>query len=229
MKSYRNIAVIPARSKSKRLKDKNIKKLDGIPLLGHAVMQAKKTQLFDEIVVSTDSASYSSIAESYGANILNLRPTELSEDDSSSWDVVRHVLKILKDSGKVFDYLVLLQPTSPLRTPTHIVEALNLAHKGDLDFLASVNKTEIKPHLINNLRKDYSLYNFIQKSSQDNTDDEFYKLNGAIYIVKVECLVDDNFINSKKSRAYVMPEINSIDIDTEFDLEIATFLYNKFL
>ena len=226
MTHYRNIALIPARSKSKRLKDKNIREINGIPLIGHAINQAKKTKLFDEIVVSTDSPKYAKIAEKFGANTLNLRPFELSKDDSSSWDVARNVIEALKKLGRSFDYLALLQPTSPLRTYTQIVEAILLAQEKTLDYVASVNKTQIKPHLINKLPKNHSLYNFNLNSNQNSIHDKYFKLNGAIYVVKVECLIDDSFINSEKSSAYIMPEINSIDIDTELDFEIANWLYD---
>lgn len=227
MTSYRNIALIPARSKSKRLKDKNIKKIHGIPLIGHAVNQAKDTGLFDEIIVSTDSFNYAQIAERYGAKTLELRPNELSRDDTSSWDVARNVIQNLRRHNKEFDYLVLLQPTSPLRKSHQITEALDIAHKNELDYLASVNKTEIKPYHINNLSKDKSLFEFIHKPNKFIDNGSYYKLNGAIYIVKVDCLINDHFINSKRSQAYIMPEIDSIDIDTKLDFEIAKFIYNK--
>jgi len=117
----KNLAVIPARSGSKGLKDKNIRKLHGKPLIAYTIEAAMQSGLFEDIVVSTDSERYARIATDYGANVPFLRPDELATDEASPWDVVRDVVVKYQELGKDFDTVALLQPTSPLRTSSDII------------------------------------------------------------------------------------------------------------
>lgn len=117
----RNIAIIPARSGSKGLKDKNIKLLNGVPLLAYTIKAAVESNMFNEIFVSTDSEVYAQIAREWGANVPFLRSAELSGDEVSAWDVVRDSIKRYEGLGKKFDTVALLQPTSPLRTSKDII------------------------------------------------------------------------------------------------------------
>ena len=109
------IAIIPARSGSKGLPDKNILELNGNPLISYTIKAAIESNRFSEVMVSTDSEKYAKIAKAYGANVPFLRSDEMSNDSASSWDTVREVLNGYKKLGKTFDYVALLQPTSPLR------------------------------------------------------------------------------------------------------------------
>jgi len=117
----KNIAIIPARSGSKGLKDKNIKPLLDIPLLAYSIRAAKDSALFDEIMVSTDSDDYAQIAKDYGASVPFLRSAKTSSDTAGSWDVVTEVLSQYQTSGRYFDTICLLQPTSPLRIASDII------------------------------------------------------------------------------------------------------------
>lgn len=110
-----NIAIIPARSGSKGLPDKNILDLNGHPLMYYTIKAALKSGCFDTVMVSTDSEKYADIAKSCGAEVPFLRSEELSSDTAGSWDVVREVLTQYKVMGNSFDYVALMQPTSPLR------------------------------------------------------------------------------------------------------------------
>ena len=111
----KNIAMIPARSGSKGLKDKNIRLLNGKPLLAYSIEAAIQSKLFDEIMVSTDSSYYADIAEKYGAKVPFLRSEGNSSDSASSWDTVQEILSFYRNAGEEFDSFCLLQPTSPLR------------------------------------------------------------------------------------------------------------------
>lgn len=213
------IAIIPARSGSKGLKDKNIKELNRKPLIAYTIEAAKKANIFDEIFVSTDSEKYAEISRKYGANVPFLRSSENSDDKASSWDVVREVLSKL---DKKFDIVVLLQPTSPLRTSDDIKGAIELFFKKDADTVVSVCET---PHPIfwcNTLNKDCLMKNFIKKEYQKPRQQlpKSYTLNGAIYICKAENIDNLDFY-CDKSYGYIMSKENSIDIDSEIDFKFA--------
>lgn len=213
------IAIIPARSGSKGLKDKNIKELSGKPLIAYTIEAAKNADIFDEIFVSTDSEKYAEISRQYGASTPFLRSSENSDDKASSWDVVREVLNKLDEQ---FDIVVLLQPTSPLRKSDDIKGAIELFFKKDADTVVSVCET---PHPIfwcNTLNDDCSMKNFIKKEYQKPRQQlpKSYTLNGAIYICKVENIDNLDFY-CDKSYAYIMSKENSIDIDSEIDFKFA--------
>jgi len=122
----KNIAIITARSGSKGLKDKNIRLLDGKPLLAYSIEAAQKSSIFDEIFVSTDSVIYADIAKKWGASVPFLRKAELSGDATSSWDVVKDAMECYTNIDKEFDMMTLLQPTSPLRTAHDITNTYNI-------------------------------------------------------------------------------------------------------
>ena len=123
---YKNktfLAIIPARSGSKGVKDKNIKEINRKPLMAYTIEACKNSGIFDEILVSTDSVRYARIAEGFGASVPFLRPEKLASDQASSNDVILHALDEMMCIGKTFDCFMLLQPTSPLRNEIHIIES----------------------------------------------------------------------------------------------------------
>ena len=122
----KNIAIIPARSGSKGLVDKNIKELQGKPLIAYSIEAALQSGFFDEVMVSTDSDVYAYIAKEWGAQVPFLRSAEMASDSAGSWDTVREVLDRYKALGKEFDTVCLLQPTSPLRTQEDIRNAYQI-------------------------------------------------------------------------------------------------------
>lgn len=139
------LAVIPARGGSKGVPHKNIRDLDGKPLIAYTIEAAIKSKVFDKIVVSTDSSEIAEIAQRYGAEVPFIRPKDLSGDFSSSDDVVLHAIDYFKRKGKEFEYVCKLQPTSPLRNETHIMEAYQLLKDSNSNFVVSVCECEHSP------------------------------------------------------------------------------------
>ena len=225
-----NLAIIPARSGSKGLKDKNIKLLSGKPLLAYTIEAARESGLFDEIMVSTDSQEYADIAKQWGANVPFLRSNELSNDTASSWDAVKEVLERYKNLGTEFDTVALLQPTSPLRTSNDIIEGYNVMKVKEANFVVGVCEMDHSPLWANTLPEDLSMENFIRpevvKVPRQNIP-TYYRINGALYIVKVDYLMKTPDIYADRSFAFVMRKENSIDIDDQLDFTIAEVLISE--
>ena len=182
----RILAIIPARSGSKGLPDKNIRVLNGKPLFAHSILQAQETGIIDEIFLSTDSQAYADIAKKYGANVPFLRSAELATDSASTWDCVREALAQYHALGLTYDIFVLLQPTSPLRTAEDIMSALNQMVLIQADSVVSVCESDHSPLWCNTLPEDKSLKSFIRPEILEKTRQElpaFYRINGAIYAV----------------------------------------------
>ncbi|PWM47155.1 MAG: CMP-N-acetlyneuraminic acid synthetase [Clostridiales bacterium] len=228
----KNIAIIPARSGSQRLKDKNIKDLDGKPLIAYTIQAAYYSGLFDEIVVSTDSPLYAEIAEKYGASVPFLRESGLAKAETGTWEVVFDVLDRYAEQGEEFDNITLLQVTSPLRTADDIKNAYKLFEEKKAVSVIGVCQTDHSPLIENTLPEDRCLKHFfdgnnIYKRSTHNLP-IFYKINGAIYIVKTEELRQNlNNLYGEKSYAFVMSKEHSVDIDDELDFIIAKAIIEK--
>ncbi|MBQ8476256.1 acylneuraminate cytidylyltransferase family protein [bacterium] len=213
------IAIIPARSGSKGLKDKNIKDLMGKPLIAHTIEAALNSKVFDCVFCSTDSEVYAKIAKKYGASVPFLRSKENSLDKSGSWDVVKEVLSKLDEK---YDIVALLQPTSPLRTSDDIKNALDVFFKKDADTVVSVTPTAHSAFWCNTLDENNSMKDFIKPEYNKARQElpETYSINGAIYIVK-NSFLDDLNLYGDNSFAYIMKREHSIDIDCAFDFKLA--------
>lgn len=224
-----NIAIIPARSGSKGLKNKNIKELKGKPLMAYTIETALKSNQFEKVMVSTDSAEYAEIACSFGAEVPFLRSKETSSDVAGSWDVVSEVLTKYRELGIRFDMICLLQPTSPLRTVEDIHNAYYMLEEKKADAITSVCEVEHSPLWTMKLPPDRSMIEFRKKNNSIPRQqlDQFYRLNGAIYIRKVFYQKDKIEIVDFNEYAYIMPKKNSVDIDTIDDFEYAEFLMEK--
>ena len=226
----KNLAIIPARSGSKGLKDKNIKLLNGKPLLAYTIEAAKASGIFDEIMVSTDSQIYADIAKTYGASVPFLRSEGLSSDKASSWDVVKDVLHRYHNLGTEFETVTLLQPTSPLRTSADIRNGYNMMEDKNANFIVSVCETDHSPLWANILPDSFSLSDFIRPEvakMQRQSIPTYYRINGALYIVKVEYLMQHENLYSVGSYALVMSKENSIDIDDQLDFSLAELILVK--
>jgi CMP-N,N'-diacetyllegionaminic acid synthase len=226
----RNLAVIPARSGSKGIKDKNIKMLSGKPLLAYTIEAAKQSGLFDEIFVSTDSEKYAKIAQEWGASVPFLREDELSTDIASSWDVVKNAIIRFRDMGKEFDTVALLQPTSPLRTADDIIAGYNMMKEKDANIIVAVCEVDHSPLWSNILPKDLSFINFINQDIVNMPRQSlpiYYRINGALYIAKTKYLMSTDNIYADKSYAVIMSKEHSVDIDDEMDFVIAEVLLKK--
>lgn len=219
----KNIAIIPARSGSKGLKDKNIRILNGKPLLAYTIEAAIHSKQFSCIHVSTDSEEYAKIAIQYGAEVPFLRSKEMASDTASSWDTVREVLSRYQELGQTFDTIALLQPTSPLRTEEDIKKGYQILKEKNADSIISVCEAEHSPLWCNTLPEDQSMNGFLKRS--DNAPRQklsvYYRLNGALYIVKTEIILEKKDIYQNHSYAYPMSQECSVDIDTELDFCIA--------
>ena len=224
-----NIAIIPARSGSKGLRDKNIKKMEGRPLLEYSIDAAIQAGLFSEIMVSTDSEIYAEIARNAGASVPFLRNGETSQDRTSSWEVVREVLANYQKAGKSFETVCLLQPTSPLRKAQDIVEAYRLYCEKKANSVISVCETEHSPLWSNMLPDSLSMDGFMNEegSAPRQQLGLYYRINGAVYIVNTEYIKQNSNIYCN-SFAYIMPKERSIDIDTELDFVIAECIHKYY-
>lgn len=225
----KNIAIIPARSGSKGLKDKNIKLLNGKPLMAYTIEAAMNSNLFDEIYVSTDSEIYADIAVKYGAHVPFLRSRELATDTASSWDVVKEAIHYYKLEGKTYDIVTLLQPTTPFRTEKDIIEAYNILESNNANAVVSVCEVDHSPLWCNTLPENHDMSNFIQKELIElprQKLNKYYRLNGAIYMVKTEYLNNSKSIYDSNCTALIMGKERSIDIDDEFDFKIAVAIMN---
>jgi CMP-N,N'-diacetyllegionaminic acid synthase len=222
-KKKKYLAVILARGGSKRLPGKNIKNLKGKPLIAYTILSASKCKYLDEIIVSSDDQKILDVSKKYCVKTIK-RPKYLANDDAKSFDALKHVLK----NNPNFDFVVLLQPTSPLRNEKHIYKAIELLEKKNAKAIISVCKSEQSLLNHNISLKNFSLQdlfkkNFLKKNTQDFKD--HYKLNGAIYICEIKKFLKEKSLFLKKSiYAFEMHREESIDIDTKFDFEIAKTL-----
>ncbi len=221
-----NLAIIPARSGSKGVKDKNIRPLGAKPLMAWSIEAAIQSEQFDEVMVSTDSERYAGIAREYGASVPFLRSAHTASDTASSWDMVKEVLEGYEALGRRFDTFCLLQPTSPLRTAEDIRGAYALYKERASFAVVSVCEMEHSPLWCGQLPSTLALDGFIRRESVGRRQDvgKFYRLNGAIYIADIEMFRADMFLYRKGSYAYVMPQVRSVDIDTELDFMFAEFM-----
>ena len=218
-----NIAIIPARSGSKGLIDKNIKELNGKPLIQYSIEAAKKTDLFSRVIVSTDSEKYSEISRKIGAEVPFLRSELTSSDNASSWDVVREVLNMMKEKyDERYDTVCLLQPTSPLRTSEDIIRSYELFALKNADAVTSVCEVDHSPLWTMTLDDSLSLKEY-RKRSQDiprQKIQQYYRVNGAIYIRKID-YTQEHLLLDNDEYAYIMSKQTSVDIDDKYDFAIA--------
>ncbi|WP_248405508.1 cytidylyltransferase domain-containing protein [Butyrivibrio fibrisolvens] len=223
----KNIAIIPARSGSKGIPDKNIKNLCNKPLIAWTIETAISSKMFDEVMVSTDSQEYADISKGFGAQVPFLRDSVNSSDVSSSWDVVREVLLKYQELGRYFDTFTLLQPTSPLRSVEDIIGSFDLMKSKDARTIVSVCETRDSPYTCNTLPGSMSMENFFTEAYKNKRRQDlpiFYKLNGAIYLSKVKDFLHDGDIYKSGCYAYVMDEKKSVDIDTMLDFKLAELI-----
>ncbi|MBQ3163246.1 MAG: pseudaminic acid cytidylyltransferase [Lachnospiraceae bacterium] len=224
------LAVIPARGGSKGVPNKNVKELSGKPLIAYTIEAALKSELFERVIVSTDSERIAEVARANGAEVPFIRPTELAGDYVSSDEVVKHAIEFYREKGEEFEKVCKLQPTSPLRNQVHIREAYQLFQEKKADFVVSVCECEHSPLWTGQLGMDLSMDDFIKeeiKMSCRQKLSTFYRLNGAIYMAKIEAFMREQSFFGKNGYAYVMEQEQSIDIDSELDFKIAEVLLRR--
>lgn len=220
----KKIAIIPARSGSKGLVNKNILMLLDKPILAYTIEAAIQSEKFIKVIVSTDSLEYKEIAEKYGAEVV-MRGEELSNDSATSYMVIKDILG--KNLGLEYDYFMLLQPTSPFRNYQHINESIEKFEKNisNYDFLVSMTETSKASTLIKPIEEDESLKHYdLDFSNYKRQNYKEYYPNGAIFIGKNKEYLERKHFFGKKSLAYFMNKADSIDIDDRLDFEFAILL-----
>ncbi len=223
----KTLIVIPARSGSKGLKNKNILPLNGKPLIFYSIDVAREVFSDEEIFVSTDSEEYATLIKNErGLDIPFLRPEALASDTASTQDVLIHTLAYFENNGKSFDAVLLLQPTSPFRKKEHLKEALSIfLENRDCDLVVSVKETDANPYYV--LFEEEDKYLVKSKSSKVTRRQDLpcvYELNGSIYIFNVSSLKTKKSAEFDKIIKYQMTKNYSIDIDDKIDFEFANFL-----
>ena len=217
------LAIIPARGGSKRLPRKNIVDLCGKPLIAWSIEAGLKSKYIDKVVVSSDDEEILNTASKLRIDTIK-RPDILASDTATSFDVIKHVLSISKN----YDYVVLLQPTSPLRNNTHIDKAIKLLDQKNADAIISVCEMDHSPLWSNTLQEDGALDTFLRDNVSDKRSQElekYYRVNGAIYICKLDKLLkEESFFLKENIYAYIMNRASSVDIDEQIDLDFARVL-----
>lgn len=217
------IAIIPARSGSKGIKNKNLTKLNGKPLIAYSIESGLKSRYIDKVVVTTDGEEIAKISKQFGAEVPFLRPKSLSSDKSKTIDAVLHCIEELRNLDEEYDYMVLLQPTQPLRQYWHIDEAIELILEKDEETLVSVSKVKEHPILMRAIDDYGHGINLLKETSTKRRQDfqDFYKVNGAIYINKINDNLNKNTSLNDNKLVYIMDDKYDIDIDEILDLYIA--------
>lgn len=222
-------AIIPARGGSKGIPKKNIKELNGLPLISYTITAALKSEIFDKILVSTDCTQIGSYCTNLGAEVPFLRPSHLASDSAKSIDVIEHVLDFLETKQSyVPDIFVLLQPTSPLRTSEDILGAYKLFNKKEAKSLVSVTSV---PHNFNPeslyTKSDHNLIPMVSvnKVFSRQYKTSYYARNGAaIYMVNTSWFKRKKVLFDEDTIGFEMPKLKSVDIDDYEDWVIAEAL-----
>ncbi len=220
------LALIPARGGSKRLPRKNIMPLNGLPLISWTINAANLSTYVDSTVVSTDCEEILAISRESGANAPFIRPSGLAGDEVSTNDVILHALDSVNEK---FDIIVLLQPTSPLRSFRELDKSIELLVEKNADGVVSVARVEHSLAWTNCLDKNGSLANFSEKPlvPVEDRENKFYQLNGAIYCYKVQGLMlNKGIFYNNRVYPYVMSKELSVDIDTVSDFMLAEYYLN---
>lgn len=216
----KTLYLIPARGGSKGIPHKNIKLLKGKPLIQYSIEIARELAPDEDICVSTDDQDIKNVAEKCGLKVPFLRPDYLASDTASSNDVIIHALNYYEKQGKNYDTVVLLQPTSPLRTVQDVKNCLEL-YSSDLDMVTTVKESCVSAVLCKENAEGY-LEKVIGKSTGRRQDAvKLYEYNGAVYVINAASVKDKGLGGFTKIKKIVMPEENSIDIDTMLDWKIA--------
>jgi len=226
----RILALIPARGGSKGLPGKNILPLHGKPLIAWSIEAALACDFLDLVLVSTDDPEIRGKAIEYGAEAPFLRPAELAIDTAGSMETIFHALDWLEEKGQSFDFLLLLQPTSPLRTGTHIRQALELMFEKNGDGVVSVCEVDHHPAWMNTLSPDKNMAGFMDKRFQNVPRQQlprYYRINGALYLASVGSLRKVRSFFSDQTFALLMSREESVDIDDQLDFDLAELLLQR--
>ena len=221
-KSKKILAIIPARGGSKRLPHKNVLDLAGKPLVAWSIESALSSKYIDRVILSSDDEEIIKVAKEWGCDVPFTRPKELAQDNSRSIDLVTHALNTLEEE---YDDVILLQPTSPLRTSEDIDNAIEQFYAKDATSVIGVCEVEHSPLWSNTLDESLSMNNFLDDKYNNSRSQDlpiYYRINGAFYMSRVaSVLKEESFFVKENIYAFVMSQEHSVDIDTKLDFIIA--------
>lgn len=222
------IAIIPARGGSKGLPGKNVRPLNGKPLIAYAIEEALKAKHIDRVVISTDDDEIAKVAVQYGAELPFMRPAELASDTAMAIDnYIYTVNRLEKESGTSIDAFVVLQPTSPLRIAEDIDGAIELFKEKEADSVISYTQEAHPISWHKYLDEDGRFVDILESNINNRQANRTsYYPNGAVYVFRSSMIRDRKYY-TEKSYAYVMPRIRSVDIDFIEDFEYAEFLLKR--
>ncbi len=226
------LCTICARGGSKGVKNKNIKELNGKPLIAYTIEQAKASGIFEHIVISTDSDDIANIAKQYGAEVFFKRSDEMASDTAGKLEVIKDAFKRSEEYyNKTFDYLVDLDATAPLRDVEDIINSFKQFKENNNDNLITAMPSRRSPYF-NLVEQDKNGKVYLSKkldSAIVRRQDvpKSYDMNASIYIWKRDVILNENSIFLERTGLYVMPEERSIDIDSEIDFKFVEFLMSN--
>lgn len=226
------ICTICARGGSKGVKNKNLRNLAGKPLLAYSIIQAKESDLFYGVALSSDSNEILEVAKEWGADYLIKRPAELATDSSPKLPAIQHcILETEKISGELFDVIVDLDVTSPLRSVSDISGAVNLLEERWVTNVITGSPARRSPYfnLVEINDKGFvELSKPLKKPINRRQDSpKCYDMNASIYVWRRNGLLANNKVFNGDTLLYIMPEERSVDIDSELDFEYVEFLIKK--
>ncbi len=223
------LIIIPARGGSKGIPRKNIKPLNGKPLIYYSIDTARAITGDENICVSTDDDEIIDVVEQYGLKVPFKRPEELATDTAGTYEVLLHALEFYERQGKKFDVVILLQNTSPFRTAEHLKEALKL-YTPKVDMVVSVKECAANPYYCV-FEENEEGYLHVCKGDGNifrrQDAPKVYEYNGAIYIINPETLKTTHMHKMTKRIKYVMDNRSSFDLDTMWDWKIAEMMINN--
>lgn len=217
------LAIIPARGGSKRLPRKNVLELAGKPLITWTIEAGLASKYIDKVIVTSDDEEILDISKRNGAYVVKRQP-ELASDTATTFDVIKNVI----ENSEHYDYVILLQATSPLRYSQHIDEAIELLEYKNADAIISVCEMEHSPLWSNTLPENGGMEMFLKdeiKNKRSQDLEQYYRLNGAIYICEIDKLLSErSFFLKENIFSYKMNAKHSVDIDSELDFKMAELL-----
>jgi len=224
----KTLFLIPARGGSKGIPSKNIKLLSGKPMINYTIDAARQIANDEDICLSSDDNEIIQTAEAYGLSVPFKRPDHLAQDNSGMQGVMIHALDFFKNRGIDYELLVLLQPTSPFRSATHIREAIALFKK-EIDMVVSVQVTNVNPYYLHYIENDKGLIDKLLKGDFATRQEVpvVYELNGAVYVISPDSIRKMPRSSFTKVKKYVMDDKSSLDIDTPLDWEVAEALIRQ--
>lgn len=225
------LGLITARGASKSVPGKNLVNLAGKPLIAWTIEAAIKSKVLHRIIVSTDDASIAEISRRWNAEVPFMRPSCLAEDDSSHISVVQHAIKWMEEHEQYTpDFVMLLQPTSPLRTPEDITAALSVMLEKNADAVISVCEASRHPIKMFKLHNDETLARYVDsdvKYPRRQVLPKVYEENGAIYLNSRESIMREHTFFPVRTYPYIMPGERSLDIDTPWDIHLAELIMRE--